>query len=95
MTEFFLDLFRACDGVSDLFPQQLAMALPHPLLVWLHHELSAQMATPGFYQTGPTGISGWHSAYLVVNAVQLAGGLVFVVQSLKAWRAEDANPQAG
>src|SRR5688572_14224553 len=31
MPEFFLNLFRARDCVGDFFPQQLAVALPHPL----------------------------------------------------------------
>jgi hypothetical protein len=48
MPEFFVNLFRARDRVSDFFPQQLAMALPHSLHGGLdgglrHAELSAQL----------------------------------------------------
>ncbi len=48
MTEFFLNLFWARDRVGNFFPQQLAVALPHPLHGGLdgglrHRELVAQL----------------------------------------------------
>ena len=39
MPEFFIDLFRARDRVGNFFPQQLAVALPHPLRGGFHGRL--------------------------------------------------------
>lgn len=72
----------------------LGMALPHPLLLWLHLKLSDQMAAPGFHTSNLAGFSHWHRAYLMVNTLQWAAGMAFVVLSLRAWREEDRDPRS-
>jgi hypothetical protein len=67
----------------------LLMALPHPIIIWMHREMSGQMAVAGFHKTDMSQFHYWHQAYLLLNTVQWLGGMLFAVQSLKSWRAED------
>lgn len=67
----------------------IGMALPLPVLVWLHGVLSQQMADPLFYSRDLTPFQGWHRAYLLVNTLQWLAGMFFAVYSLRAWRQED------
>jgi len=85
----------------------LGMAVPHPLLLWLHIRMSSQMAVPEFHHGNPATFSPWHQAYMIVSTVQWLAGMVFALLTLRAWREEDratplagsrlesANPQAG
>jgi len=68
----------------------LGMALPLPLLVWLHGEMSRQMSDPTFYQMGIQPFFSWHRAYLLTNTFQWLAGMAFVALSLRTWRAEDS-----
>jgi hypothetical protein len=67
----------------------LAMALPQPIVIFLHRELSRQMAAAGFQSSGLSGFLMWHRAYLSCNAIQWLGGMAFAVLSIRAWRDED------
>lgn len=70
----------------------LVAALPHPIVIFLHAELSRQMAVPGFHQSDMGGFFIWHKVYLLNNTLQWLGGMAFVALSLKAWREEDRAP---
>ena len=67
------------------------MALPHVAMVWLHHELSRQMAVPGFVRSDQRAFLSWHALYLSCNVVQWLAAMAFVVVSLRAWRLEDVQ----
>lgn len=67
----------------------LGMALPLPLLVWLHSEMSRQMADPTFYTREMSGFFTWHRAYLLLNTLQWLAGMTFTLFTLKSWRLED------
>jgi hypothetical protein len=67
----------------------LLMALPHPVIIWMHHEMSGQMDTQGFHSSPMLEFHHWHQIYLILNTIQWLGGMLFAVQSLMAWRAED------
>jgi len=68
----------------------LGMLLPLPFLIWMHGEMSQRMLLPGFFQTGIGSFRGWHQPYLICNTLQWLAGLVFIVMSLRTWRADDA-----
>ena len=73
----------------------LGMALPQPILVWLHHEMSQQMRAPNFFRSDLNPfLSDWHRPYLVLNTMQWAAGMAFIWLALKAWRVEDASGPA-
>src|SRR5260370_3712334 len=65
------------------------MALPHLAIVWLHHEMSRQMAAPGNVRSGQHSFLSLHMLYLFHNVVQWVAALGFAVLSLRAWQAED------
>src|SRR5262245_54943571 len=67
----------------------LGMALPHPIVVVLHHFMSQQMAVPGFHSSDIASFLTWHRIYLLNNTVQWLSGMVFVVHTIKSWREED------
>ena len=67
----------------------LAMFVPQPVLVWMHREMSAQMLHGGFRSNFSDFMSYWHRPYLILCCVQWLAGMLFVWQSLRAWRAED------
>jgi hypothetical protein len=67
----------------------LAMALPQPIVIFLHRELSRQMAAASFHSSELSGFLLWHRAYLLCNTIQWLGGLAFAVLSIRAWRDED------
>lgn len=64
-------------------------AIPDVILFWMHHEMSAQMAIPGFHQSDMRAFAHWHQVYLLLSTLQWVAAMVFVWQSLKAWRIED------
>jgi hypothetical protein len=73
----------------------LGMALPQPILVWMHHEMSRQMLAPDFFRSDLSSfLSQWHRPYLLLNTIQWAAGMAFIGLSLKVWRAEDQALQA-
>jgi hypothetical protein len=67
----------------------LVIALPQPVLVWMHREMSTQMLHTGFN----SGIEGfmlyWHKPYLYLSSLQWLAAMIYIWLSLKAWRAED------
>ncbi len=65
----------------------LAMALPQPVLIFLHRQLSHQMAAAGFQSS--SGFLVWHRLYLSMSAIQWLGGMAFALLSIRAWRDED------
>ena len=72
----------------------LGMAVPQPVLVWLHNEMSTQMADPGFFRSDLGPFLTWHRIYLLLNTLQWAAGMAFVILSLRVWRAEDARDKS-
>lgn len=73
----------------------LGMALPQPILVWMHREMTRQMAAPDFYLMDMSAFQTWHRVYLLHNTVQWFAGMAFTVLSLRAWRAEDGLANLG
>jgi hypothetical protein len=68
----------------------LGMALPQPLLIFMHHEMSALMAARDFHISDMHQfMSYWHRPYVLLCTVQWLSGMIFTWQSLTAWRAED------
>lgn len=67
----------------------LAMALPHPVLYWMHREMSAQMLQTGFRPDFNGFMAYWHRVYLTLNTLQWFAGMIFIWLTLRAWRAED------
>src|SRR5260370_34634890 len=65
------------------------MALPNLAIVWLHHEMSRQMAATGNVRSRQHSFLSLHMLYLFHNVVQWVAALVFAVLSLRAWQAED------
>src|SRR5262249_38549097 len=72
----------------------LAMFVPQPILVWMHHEMTSQMFARGFRPNFAAFMQYWHRPYLLLCTVQWLAGMVFVWQSLRAWRAGDRTPGA-
>lgn len=86
----FVDAYAS--PVKRNWPRWIAwvgMALPLPILVWLHSELSEQMADPLFYSREMTPFFRWHRGYLLLNTLQWLAGMFFVVFTIRAWRRED------
>jgi hypothetical protein len=67
------------------------MALPHPIVIWMHREMSDQMSIAGFHSSDMRQFHYWHQTYLILNTIQWLGGMIFTVHSLKSWRNEDLN----
>jgi hypothetical protein len=67
------------------------MVIPHLFLIWLHSELTKQMAAPGFHQSNMKGFLIWHRVYLITNTVQWFFGMVFLGLTLRQWRREDRS----
>jgi hypothetical protein len=72
----------------------LLMFLPQPVMVWMHHEMSAQMLSRGFRPNFDSFMSNWHRPYLVLSSLQWLVGMICVWQSLRAWREEDKSSLA-
>src|SRR5262249_11724241 len=66
----------------------LMLALTLALLGWLHLTLDRQMDLPDYDSTA---FRPLHRAYLWISTVQWACGVVYLVVTLLAWRAEDGK----
>ena len=70
------------------------MALPHLAVVWLHRELSHQMAT-GNDRLDKSGFLLWHGSYLACNVVQWFAGMAFAVLALARLASRGRRPFCG
>jgi hypothetical protein len=69
------------------------MVMPHLFLIWLHTQLTRQMAIPGFHQSDMHGFLIWHRVYLITNTLQWFSGMVFLGLTLRQWRREDRSEE--
>lgn len=67
----------------------LVMALPQPVLVWTHREMSAQMLQTGFRPSLEGFMANWHRIYLGLSTLQWLAAMIYMWISLRAWRNED------
>jgi hypothetical protein len=85
----FIDVFASSAPKRGRWLTWLAMALPHPVLFWMHREMSAQMLQTGFRPSLEGFMANWHRIYLGLSTLQWLAGMIFIWLSLKAWRDED------
>jgi hypothetical protein len=86
----FVDAYASASGRQlGRWISWTGMMIPHLFLIWLHNELTKQMAVPGFHLSDMKGFLIWHRVYLITNTVQWFSGMVFLALTLRQWRRDD------